>query len=295
MTSNKDGAVSLDVIGCDFYVVLYSEDEPSNAIHCDNFNIVCIQNNTVNFNHTQGSAFYTKNIKALNISNCSIRTDKDIEKKLSTTTCASIQNVDKTKIQNCEFSDSRIGIALYNCNHCEVSDCLFNKSSVGIHIPKQSCICEISIDKTKFNACFEGLLCEGLSDHVKLNDCQFLDVLNPMLVNSKIRTDVKNCETKQSDEILLLQNCDTNIVDNDSTEVDETESYTSAPVLHMDNSITTKEDTSVSDDKHIENAEIDTDNLCDDLKVFLAVKKQLPYQVAVEDRHLLKDLLSLQS
>ena len=294
---DKIRVISMQVIGCDFDLCLYSEEEPSIAVQCDNSSKLCIENSIVKFSHSQGTAFSAKNVKELMLTNCSVYTDKEVEKKLSTTTCAFIQSVGTTVMDNCSFSDARIGATCFGCNNITISNSSFNNSSVGIYIPKQSCISNFNVNKTNFDICFNGVLCEGVCDKFQLSDCQFVDILSPGLINKAMDILCNNCQSKKSEEFLALMNCNPDEVNQDMSEIIESnyyeQDYSSAPVLHIDEDDKNKDKSNDTNGEHSDNHEADTNTKdgSEDLKVYLAVKKQLPYQVAVENRDLLKDII----
>ena len=293
---DKKSAISMQVIGCDFDMCLYSEEEPSIAVQCDNSSKLSIKDCNVKFCHAQGTGISANNVKELILSSCYVYTDKEVEKKLSTTTCVFVQSVDTTVFDNCNFSDARIGTCCFGCNNVTVSNSNFKDSSVGIYIPKQSCISNLKVDKTNFDICFNGVLCEGVCDQFQLCECQFVDILNPVLIHKDMNVVIDSCQTKESEEFLALKNSNPSEVNQDISELlgsnDYEQDFSSAPVLHIDEENKHKDKSNDTNGEHSDNYEADSNdrNSTDDMKVYLAVKKQLPYQVAVENRDLLKNI-----
>ena len=103
--------------------------------------------------------------------------------------------------------------------------------------------------------------------------------------------------SKKSEEYLALKNCNPDEVNQDMSEIIESndyeQDYSSAPVLHIDEDDKNKDKSNDTNGEHSDNHEADTNSKhgSEDFKVYLAVKKQLPYQVAVENRDLLKDII----
>merc|ERR1719342_791111 len=189
-----------------FNIVLYSEDEQSHFLQIEQPDTgddaisekitVEAVNNHIQFQHIDGKAFHLKNISGVQISNCDISTVDSIDRKLSiceAVTCVGVVNL---SLDNVSISGFRVGVNFSNTSS-KISKCFFDQCSIGIQSEKsKNSKCTLSISDTRIKTTYYGLFLRDSKITTLMNNCEFIDVPKPILVNKGAaeRVSDENCK-----------------------------------------------------------------------------------------------------
>jgi len=293
---------------CDFNMVLYDEEQPSNSISAVKSRNVDVKSCLFVYNHTQGTAITAEEIDNLQLCDNYVITDQQVDRKLSTSIAACLTSISQAKVSSCYFSGTRIGLLLSACQKVEIDKCSFDCCSVGLYVGHNSNVDQVSLNNSTFQSCFDGFLIEGLVNSCTIQNCCFIDVIDSVLNNKKNNVHITSCTKQFSEEIGMIKDGSLlpNTENNDPTDIE------AAPILHMLEDQSIDDDTKLTKDgkemktedngkemKSEDSGETsDNDEKTDskdftdeDVKLFLVVQKNLPYQVAVKDRSEMTQLL----
>jgi len=299
MSADKE-CFELEVNDCDFNMVLYDEEQPSNSISVVKARKLRVKNCLFVYNHTQGTAIAAEDVDALQLCDNSVITDHEVDRKLSTSIATCLTSICHAEVLSCYFSGTRIGLLLSACQKVEIGESSFDACSVGLYVGHNSNIDQVSVKTSTFQSCFDGFLIEGLINSCTIQNCSFIDVVEPVLNNTSNSVVITSCTKQFSEEIKMMK--DGNLLpitteNNDSTDIE------AAPILHMleeqsidDDIKVTKDSKEIKSEDSVENSDSDDitnskDFTDEDVKLFLVVQKNLPYQVAVKDRSEMIQLL----
>ena len=199
-TKVRLGSINLQLNS--FNMVLYSDEEPSHVLSlCDsgdkghegNLDIEA-HKNLIKFHHIDGKAFQIDRVPGpgVKISKTRIVTDDSIDRKLAICEAVSVSNIKTLVLEQVEVSGFRIGVSVHNTMEAMITNCTFDKCSVGIYTPhtKERTRSLVKIKDTEIKTTYYGFLIFNSRTRVSMKSVKFLDVPKPLLLKKAVKEEL---------------------------------------------------------------------------------------------------------
>jgi len=292
-------------------LVLYSDDRQSSAVAVTNGATIQMSNSLIQLCHTQGVGVDGCDITLnVHVNNTGIITaaatdadagDTNLDRRLSTSVGVRAKNVHGSMtLQKCRVIGFRVGVEV-NTSAPEVIDIVdttLEESSVAVHLTTGCNL--LRVDGCVIRNVFDGFLSERPVSDVGsyLTNCCFTNVLSPVKVHRDSKPSVKtescshavSCDSGDSSltaEVSKLSTAELTKKTEEESEMGEDDGTMLDPSTIDENQECEKSEAKPSFCSRNPTQTSDCDNISeDDLKLFLIVEKNLPYQVAVDSSDL---------